>query len=124
MAVLKKVIATYKKVRPTFHGDRYILTAPPEFVERENREHGGWEVYEHLSLDRRLVSVLFYRCLSPQAQHHVVLRGLDPAATYSAEFHSGRAGAVYTGAQLMEQGFVCSLDKTRNAEVMILRRLG
>jgi alpha-galactosidase len=122
MAVLKKVIATYKQMRDTLHGDRYVLTAPPEFVERENREHGGWEAYEHLSLDRKLVAVLFYRCLSTKPEHPVRLRGLDPSATYRAEFHTGRPAATFTGAELMERGFTCSLDRTRSAEVMILRR--
>ncbi len=122
LAVLKKVIATYKRIRPTLHGDRYVLTPPPALVERENREHGGWEVYEHLALDRRLISVLFYRCRSPQAEHHVRLRGLDPAARYTAEFHTGRDGGSFTGAELMERGFTCRLDQPRRAEVMILSR--
>ncbi len=124
MAVLKKVIATYKRIRPTLHGNRYVLSAPPPIVERENREHGEWETYQHLSLDRALVSVMFYRCLSPRAEHRVRLRGLDPAAAYRAEYHTGRPGAVFTGAELMEQGVTCRLERTRMAEVMILAREG
>ncbi len=123
LAVLKKVIATYKRIRPTLHGDRYVLTAPPPFVERENREHGGWEVYQHLSLDRSLVSVMVYRCLSPHAEHRIRLRGLDPSATYRAEFHTGRPAVKYTGAELMNAGLACRLDRTRSAEVALLIRV-
>ena len=122
LALLKKVIATYKKIRPTLHGDRYVLSAPPFFVERENREHGNWEVYEHLSLDRRLVAVFLYRCRSLRAEHRVALRGLDPEAQYRLESHRGMPPQTRSGAELMGAGFTCSLPSQRNAEVLILTR--
>lgn len=122
LRILKKATITYKKLRPTLHGDRYVLNGPPVLVERENRESGQWEVYEHISLDRDLVSVFFFRCLSLEAEHRAVLRGLDPTATYRAEFHSGREDAVYSGAALMDRGIVCRLPEPRRAEVAILRR--
>lgn len=120
LRVLKKAIATYKKLRPTLHGDRYVLSGPPVFVERENRESDGWEVYEHISLDRGLISVFFFRCMSPDAEHRTVLRGLNPGARYNATFHSGREDAVYSGAELMKHGVVCRLPEPRSAEVMLL----
>ena len=72
--------------------------------------------------DGGLASVLFYRCLSPEAGCTVRLRGLDPSARYRAEFHSGRPAAVLTGAELMSSGYTCRLERPRTAEAMILRR--
>jgi hypothetical protein len=124
LAVLKKVIPTYKKLRPTLGGDRYLLATPPVFVERENRESDRWEAYEHVARDGSLASVLFYRCLSPDAEFHVRLKGLDPSARYRSEFHTGRPGSVHTGTELMTAGVTCRLPNTRNAEVMLLYREG
>ena len=124
LQALTRATATYKKLRPTLHGDRYVLDGPPVFVERENRESGEWEVYEHLSLDRYLVSVLFYRCLSPEAEYRAVLRGLDRDARYLAESHGGHVEGEYSGAELMDQGLVCRLPGERCAEAVILTRQG
>jgi alpha-galactosidase len=124
LAVLKKCIATYKGVRPTLAGDRYLLAGPPVFVERENRESGAWEAYQHVARDGSVASVLFYRCLSPDASFSVRLKGLVPGVRYRAQYHTGRAGGVHTGSELMSQGITCTLPGTRQAEVLLLRREG
>ena len=123
LQALTRATATYKKLRPTLHGDRYVLGGPPVLVERENRESGQWEVYQHLSLDRSLISVFFFRCRSPEAEHRVALRGLDPGVSYRAESHGGRVEGVYSGSELMGQGLVCRLPQERGAEVVILTRM-
>ena len=74
------------------------------------------------ALARDLVSVFFFRCRSPRAEHRAVLRGLDRDATYSAEFHSVRPAETYSGSALMEEGFVCRLAEERQAEAAILKR--
>ena len=50
------------------------------------------------------------------------LRGLDPNAIYHADFWSGLAARDYTGAELMDRGYTCTLKNTRNADIMVLTR--
>jgi len=120
LAALKRAIATYKRVRPTLHGDRYVLAGPPAFVERENRESDRWEAYEHLSLDRSLAAVFVFRTDSPRAEMRIRPKGLDPARRYRVERHSGRPGVEASGAELMRDGVVCDLPAPRNADVLII----
>jgi alpha-galactosidase len=120
LAALKRAIATYKRIRATLHGDRYVLAGPPVFVERENRESESWEAYEHLSLDRSLAAVFVFRTDSPLAEQRLRLKGLDPAQRYRIHRHSGRPGGDAGGAELMRDGFRCDLPARRSADVIIL----
>ena len=121
--VLQRTIATQKKIKRTLQGDRYILNGPAAPVEQDNREAGNWEVYEYLSLGGEQISVFVFRCMSPESEHRLLLRGLVADATYEIEYHSGRPGTSTSGAQLMDEGIVCRLEHTRRADVLILNRL-
>ena len=55
--VLTRVLRTYKRIRPTLFGDRYVLAGPVPQRAPENLETGSWEAYENLSLDGSLVAV-------------------------------------------------------------------
>jgi len=123
-ALLRRLNDTYKRIRACANGDRYVLAGPRELVEPECREADNWEVYQQIAPDRKTVAVNFYRCLSTEASYTARLRGLDPAATYRAEFHSGRPGRVFTGAELMSEGCVCALAAPLSADIMILTREG
>jgi alpha-galactosidase len=122
LAQLRGAVATYKRLRPTLDGDRYLLAPPPALVAPRHLETGQWEVCQHVSADRRLASVFFYRCLSDQAECRAVLRGLDPAARYRAEWHTGRPGGALTGAEWMTRGVVCRLDQPLHADILLLER--
>jgi len=122
LAVVRKAIATYKAVLPTLHGDRYVLAGPPELAAPASGESGAWEAYEHLSVDEARVSVFFYRCLSPEREARVRLRGLDAAARYRGTSHSGANDGAWTGAELMEQGLACRIDRAPGADVILLGR--
>ena len=65
--------------------------------------------------------MFFFRCLSHESEHRVILRGLDPRANYSGTFYSGQVAGAYTGEQLMSQGIACRLERTLMADVLILR---
>jgi hypothetical protein len=121
--VFKACVATFKRLRPTLHGDRYVLDEPAVVLEPELREADKWEAYEYLSPDANLISVFFYRCVSHEPEHRVVLRGLHASATYRVETHSGQLSQVRSGAELMTDGLTCRLERTRSADVAILTRL-
>jgi len=121
-AILQKALATYKRLRPTLHGDRYVLAEPAVLIERENQEASNWEIYEFLSLDERMVSVFFFRCASPKTEYRAILRGLAPQATYEVHWHSGRPAEIRYGLDLMEDGVNCLLDQTHSVDVAILIR--
>ena len=121
--VLRELIGTYKKLRPTLHGDRYVLDGPAVAMEPKLTEAGNWEAYEYVSADGDLVSVFTFRCMSPEREHRVVLRGLDAEATYQAKSHSGQFGQTYAGGDLMRDGLVCRLERQLSADVLVLTRL-
>ncbi len=123
-AILKKANAFYKRIRRCTHGDRYVLAGPQVLYEPYYWEADNWEVYQQMAREKDLCAVYFYRCLSPQAEFTAKLRGLDPHAHYHAEFYSGRAERDYTGAELMETGFTCRLERPKSAEIMLLTRQG
>jgi alpha-galactosidase len=120
--ILKKGIDFYKRIRRCTHGDRYVLAGPRLLFEPYYWEADNWEAYQYVSRERDLSVVYFYRCLSPQTEISVKLRGLDPQAQYLAEFYSGAPGQNYSGVELMEQGFTCRLPEQRSAEIMQLIR--
>jgi hypothetical protein len=122
LAVVRKAIATYKAVVPTLHGDRYVIAGPPELIAPENAESTAWEAYEHLSVDETLVSVFFYRCLSPEGEYRARLRGLEPAARYRGTSHTGANDGSWTGSELMNAGLACRIDRVPGAEVILLAR--
>lgn len=123
LVALKRAIVTYKKLRPSLHGDRYVMDEPAVVFEPELKEADNWEVYEYLSPDATLISVFFYRCMSPEPEHRAVLRGLDERAEYRIETHTGQLSQTLTGAELMQDGIVCRLPNSRSAEVMILTKV-
>ena len=123
MDVLKNTIATYKKLRPSLHGDRYVMDGPAVVIEPEVEEADNWEAYQYLSPDAEVVSVFFFRCASAIGEHRAVLRGLDPGARYWMESHSGQLKGTLTGEELMDSGLVCRLDSPRSADVVVLTRL-
>ncbi len=121
--VVRRAVATYKRLLPSLDGDRYVLTDPPQLVAPLSEEIDRWEVYEHLSPDERLVSVFFYRCESADGEFSVRLKGLRPECEYRGTSHTGGHDGVWTGAELMEVGLVCRLPRTRCAEVVVLERV-
>jgi len=122
LAVLQRVARTHRRIRRAMDGDRYVLGAQPLIAMPDKEEPGQWEAYQYLAREGDLAAVLVYRTLSAQARFPVILRGLDPQATYDVEYHSGRPGGRYSGAQLMDEGISCHLEQPRSAEVMIITR--
>jgi alpha-galactosidase len=120
--ILKKGNAFYKRIRQLTHGDRYVLAGPQLLYEPYYWEADNWEAYQHVAREKDLSVVYFYRCLSPQSDFTVKLRGLDPDAGYYAEFYSGKPEKDYTGAELLEKGYTCRLEHPRSAEIMLLTR--
>ena len=123
LEMLNRAIATYRKIKPTLGGNRYVLCEPPVLVAPEHREHGQWEVYEYLSVDERTISVFFFRCMSSETEHRAVLKGLDEKAGYRMASHSGRLTDVFSGAELMESGIVCQLPRQLSADIVMLSRV-
>jgi alpha-galactosidase len=119
---MQRCIATYKRLRPTLHGDRYVLAGPVIVLEPDVSEATNWEAYQYLSPAANLVSLFCFRCESPDDSYHAVLKGLQPAASYRVSSHSAGDLGVFSGARLMRAGLVCILPEKRNAEVFILER--
>jgi alpha-galactosidase len=122
-AEMQRLVATYKRLRPTLHGDRYVLAEPVIVLEPDVPEATNWEAYEYLSPDGGLVSLFCFRCESPDERFVARLRGLEAGASYRVWAHTGGEGGIYTGTQLADEGLVCTLPARRNAEVFILERL-
>jgi hypothetical protein len=99
-----------------------VLAGPEQLYEPRYQEADNWEVYQHVAREKDISVVYFYRCLSPQGEYTVKLRGLEPEARYYAEFYSGRPGVHLFGAELMEIGFTCHLGNQRSADIMLLTR--
>jgi len=121
-AILRKATDFYKEIRGCTHGDRYVLAGPELLHEPRYEEADNWEAYQYVARGGDLVAVYVYRCLSLEPEFNARLRGLDPDATYRARFYNGGAAAQFTGAELMEAGYTCRLDRTRSAEIMVLER--
>jgi len=121
-AVLRSALKTYKELRPTLHGDRYVLLEPGEVRQPGNAEPGQWEAYEHVSLDGELASVLVYRCGSSRTECQVQLKGLDGEVRYGMASHTGRVAGIRTGSELMDQGLTLRLETPLSADAIILRR--
>jgi hypothetical protein len=119
---MKRCIATYKRLRPILHGDRYVLAGLAIVLEPDVPEATNWEAYEYLSPSADLVSLFCFRCESPDDSYWAVLKGLQAAASYRVSSHSSGGLGVFSGAQLMREGLVCTLPGRRNAEVFILAR--
>lgn len=124
LRVVKKVGHTFKRIRSSLAGDRFVLCGPPVFIERENRESGRWEVHQFVSTDRETVSVVAYRPGGEAARFRAVLQGLNPEATYRVDSHTGRVKGEWTGSLLMDEGITITLPEPRGAEVLVLERQG
>jgi len=122
LGALRHTIATQKRIKKSLQGDRYVLAPAEPLIEREYGEGGSWEAYEYLSPGRELVSVFAFRCLSPEPVRCLRLRGLDPVAVYTVDFHSGQAAFEASGQQLMDEGVQCRLENTHSADIVILER--
>jgi len=120
---MKQCVATYKRLRPTLHGDRYVLAEPAVVLEPDVPEATNWEAYEYLSPERDLISVFFFRCNSPDDTLCARLRGLEADASYFVTGHgAGEVGTV-TGTELMKEGLRCRLDGRCQAEIYLLRQV-
>jgi alpha-galactosidase len=121
--ILKKANRFAGKIRKSTHGDRYVLAGPELLVEPEYQETDNWEAYQYISRDREQVVVYFYRCLSREEDFTVKLKGLDPQATYHAQFWRERPEEEVSGSLLMEGGVTCHLEKPRTADIVVLTRI-
>jgi alpha-galactosidase len=121
-AILAKALAFYKRIRHCTHGDRYVLAGPGVQYVTTLGEDDAWECYQHVARDGSMAAVHVFRCLSTQDTRTWRLRGLDPNATYHADSWSGRIERDYTGAELMERGYTCTLEKTRSGDILVLTR--
>ncbi len=122
IAILKKALPFYKRIRHCTHGDRYVLAGPGVQYAPMMDENGDWECYEHVARDGGMAVVYLYRCLSPEATRAWKLRGLDPRAVYHAETYRGLPERNYTGAELMEKGYACTLQNPRSADILVLTK--
>jgi alpha-galactosidase len=121
--ILKKANAFYKRIRKCTHGDRYVLAGPETLSEPRYQEADNWEAYQYIAREKDISVVYFYRCLNPQVEFTVKLRGLDPEVSYHIEFYSGRTEeAKFLGSELMEKGYTCQLEHQRKADIMLLTR--
>ena len=121
--VVRRAVATYKRLRPSLHGDRYVLAEPGPVVEPELEEAGTWEVYEYLSPKADLVSVFFFRGTAPESELRVLLRGLESGARYKLTSHAHPGEEMASGAELMQTGLICRLEECYRADVVILTRV-
>ena len=85
-------------------------------------EDDNWECYEHVARDGNMAVLYLYRCLSLDEHAHVEAARAGPQAVYHADFYSGLPERDYTGAELMEKGYTCTLKNTRNADIMVLTK--
>jgi alpha-galactosidase len=122
LAVLERLARTHRRIRRALDGDRYVLGAQPLIYMPDKGEPDQWEAYQFVAREGDLAAVLVYRPLSPEPDFQVVLRGLEPGAFYEVEYHSGRPGGDRSGAQLMDEGIRCQLERPRSAEVIIITR--
>jgi hypothetical protein len=120
--LLKKGNAFYKRIRRGTHGDRFVLAGPQVLFEPYYWEADNWEAYQHVTREKDLSVVYFFRCLSPQPELAVKLRGLEPGARYRLESYRGLPERIYTGADLLENGLTCRLERPRSAEIYLLSR--
>jgi alpha-galactosidase len=121
--VMLRVLETHRWARGTFLGDRHVLLGPSLLMEPEGREPATWEATEYLSPARDRLSVLVFRCLSPNPEIRLPLKALDPKARYRLTWHSGRAGSTETGAALMTEGLSVRFECTRTGDVAMLERM-
>jgi alpha-galactosidase len=121
-AILKKALAWYHRIRGCMHGDRYVPAGPrPQYAPIYD-EDDNWECYQHVAREKDMSVVYFYRCLSPEDLFTARLRGLEPDAVYHADCYSGLPERDYTGAELMEKGYTCSLKNTLSADIVVLSK--
>ncbi|MFH1008270.1 MAG: alpha-galactosidase, partial [Candidatus Latescibacterota bacterium] len=119
---MKRLLATYKRIRATLHGDRYVLAEPAVVLEPDVPEATNWEVYEYHTPEEDMISVFCFRCNSPDDTFRAVLKGLDPEASYQLASHSEGELGVLSGAHLMREGMDCRLDERCRAQIYILTR--
>jgi alpha-galactosidase len=122
LEILRKALPFYKRIRHCTHGDRYVLAGPGVQYAPMVDEDAHWECYQHVARDGGMAVLYLYRCLSPEPARTWKLRGLDPQARYRADFWSGLPERDFTGAELMEKGYTCTLKNTRNADIMVLAK--
>jgi alpha-galactosidase len=120
--IVRKALPFYKRIRHCTHGDRYVLAGPGLQYAPMMDEGDRWECYQHVARDGGMAVLYMYRCLSLEPTRTWKLRGLDPQAIYHAETWSGLPERDYTGAELMERGYTCTLANTRNADILVLTR--
>jgi alpha-galactosidase len=121
-AVLKKALAWFKRFRHCLHGDRYVLAGPTVQYAPMYDEDDNWEAYQHIARDGSMAVLQVFRCLSLEETRTWRLRGLEPTAVYHAESYNGLPERAYTGAELMYEGYSCTLPHTRCAEIVVLSR--
>lgn len=121
-AILKKGITFYKRIRRCTHGDRYVLAGPQILYEPYYWEGDNWEAYQYVTREKDLSVIYFYRCLSPENEITVKLRGLDKNTRYRAELYNAAPEQSFIGAELMENGFCCRLLKPRSANILLLTK--
>ena len=115
-AFLKRMIAEFRRVQPYLLSDFYPLT--PYSLEKsawvawqfDDPEQGGGVVQA------------FRRAECSDNKLTVVLRGLDPGATYCLEDLENSATRRLTGRELMEQGLGITLAEQPSAAVIVYRR--
>lgn len=122
LEILRKALPFYKRIRHCTHSDRYVLAGPSMQYAPMVDEDDNWECYQYVARDGGMAVLYIYRCLSTERTRTWKLRGLDPEARYRADFWSGLPERDYTGAELMERGYTCTLENTRNADIMVLTR--
>jgi len=120
--ILKNIISTYKSIKSTLRGKRYVIEGPYPIRERENQEGSNWETYQYVSPGGDMASVFVFRCMSPEEQRTIRLKGLDDHSRYSVHSYSGQIQGVYSGEALMLQGLPCTFQERKSADVLILRK--
>lgn len=113
---LRGLVEQWRSVAEMYYGDFYPLTG----YSLERADWMGWQ-FDRPERGDGMVQV-FRRDKSIYITGELVLRGLDPAATYTvADLESGEE-TTYGGAQLLERGLVVTMEERPMAKVFVYRR--
>jgi len=116
-ALLRKLVAEWKRVVPSFYGDYWPLT-------QWRAELDVWMAWQ---FDRpeegEGVVQAFRRPKSPYESARFALRGLEPSALYEVRDIDAEGASKLTGRALMERGLLVTIPARPGAAIVFYKRL-
>jgi len=116
-ALLRKLVAEWKRVVPNFYGDYWPLTpwrAEPDVWM-------AWQ-FDRPEVGEGVVQA-FRRPKSPYESARFALRGLDPSAFYEVRNIDIGAASRLTGRELMDKGLLVTIRARPGAAIILYKRL-